>query len=219
MWFCLSGEDNTERGCIESERPQKAGRGEWGRPWGSCRWRNRHKPDVGLRSAATINTASLTPTGDEAREDERGYSADTNGTVNATHVNSSSSYECKCALSAATRTGAGRLNPYPLQLTFTVHYAEPPVAVAHGARLVNGRVCQLQSLCSHLARFSIGRHLCQLQAMGGVADVALSVVDRSLSHPSSHDRTSMRPRNLRPASFTISRMSQDFSSIPSSDIT
>jgi hypothetical protein len=50
-----------------------------------------------------------------------------------------------------------------------------------GARSVNGCFGQLQPLRSHLlkdgARFAIGRHLCQLQAMGGVADVLLSFVD------------------------------------------
>ena len=54
-------------------------------------------------------------------------------------------------------------------------------ASAGGVRSVNGCVRQLQPLRGHLledgARFSIGRHLCQLQTMGGVADVALSVVD------------------------------------------
>jgi hypothetical protein len=49
------------------------------------------------------------------------------------------------------------------------------------ARSVNGCFGQLQPLRSHLsedgARFWIGRHLCQLQAMCGVADVSLPVVD------------------------------------------
>jgi hypothetical protein len=46
---------------------------------------------------------------------------------------------------------------------------------------VNGCFRQLQAfrgrLLEHGARFWIGRHFCQLQTMGGVADVALSVVD------------------------------------------
>jgi hypothetical protein len=38
-------------------------------------------------------------------------------------------------------------------------------------------------------------------------------------HPNQDWTSTLRPRNLRPASFVISRMSKDFSSIPSSDIT
>lgn len=48
-------------------------------------------------------------------------------------------------------------------------------------RSVYGCFRQLKPLCSHLlkdgARLAIGRRLCQLQAMGGIANVLLSFVD------------------------------------------
>jgi hypothetical protein len=44
---------------------------------------------------------------------------------------------------------------------------------------------EFQPLCGHLsedsARFWIGRCLCQLEAMGSIADVSLSEIDRSLA--------------------------------------
>ena len=117
--------------------------------------------------------------GDEAREDDRSYSDDTNGTVDVTHVKSSP-HERKCALSAATRIGAGRLNPYPSSID--LYSALCLVAYCDCARrsLIQ-RVRPPEPFRGHIlehgAGFWIGRRPCQLQTMGGLADIALSVVD------------------------------------------
>src|ERR1700733_2064513 len=85
MWFPCRGKDNTERGCIESGRPQQAGRGEWGRPWGRAVGGTGTNLMWVCDPPPPINSALLTPTssaGREAHEDDRGYSDDTSGTVN-----------------------------------------------------------------------------------------------------------------------------------------